>query len=224
MGLGWGVAYQIFFAKIDQSYSKFKAQILFWGLFLFAWVGAKLLFYITAEEEISLLGQVSFWTGGGFVFYGGLIGGLVYLGLFKFFDQKITINILSPILPALIIGHGIGRIGCFLAGCCFGDKTDFFWGLYSHEHFRHPTQLIESTGLILIGICILKSKATQFRLVNCYLIYYGSLRFFVEMLRGDLIRGHWGPLSPSQWISIVLILIGLALVLKNKINRLEDLN
>ena len=73
MGLGWGVAYQLFFASVDLK-NKF-AQILFWGIFISSWIGSKLFFYLTTESltQSEVLTQASFWTGGGFVFYGGFL-------------------------------------------------------------------------------------------------------------------------------------------------------
>ncbi len=121
-------------------------------------------------------------------------------------------------VPALVIGHGIGRIGCFLAGCCFGEETDLWWGVYMHDHYRHPTQLIEASGLLLMGWYFLKAKKTsRINLMGTYLVGYGVLRIIVESLRGDLIRGEWGIMTPSQWISVLLILSGIALfTIKNR--------
>lgn len=219
MGLGWGIAYQIFFSHLPASASRLKAQLLFWGLFLFAWIGAKLLFYFTypSGESMSFIGEVSFWMGGGFVFYGGFIGGVLYLLLFKLFDRKLSLELLWPMLPALSIGHAIGRIGCFLAGCCYGKPTTWAWGIFLHNHYRHPTQLIEAIGLLWLGIYLMRSRVSKLRLLANYLWMYGLLRFAVEALRGDDIRGHWGILSPSQWISLFLISLGcLFLIRKNK--------
>ena len=87
MGLGWGVAYQLFFAKVDigQKYSQF----LFWGIFLSSWLGSKLFFYFTSDsgQTGNILSQASFWTGGGFVFYGGLIFALIFIAAYKL-DRK----------------------------------------------------------------------------------------------------------------------------------------
>lgn len=219
MGLGWGVAYQIFFSVWDSNVSRLKGQIIFWGIFLAAWIGSKVLFYFTYPKDISLT-EASFWTGGGFVFYGGFIFGLLFLMGFRFVDKKFNINWLWPVLPALSIGHGIGRIGCFLAGCCFGKPTDFFWGVFQHNHYRHPTQLLEAIGLFAIGIFLLKSKSDKRNLVSIYLISYGALRLIIEALRGDVVRGQWGSFTPSQWISLALLVSGTCLIILNKNIRL----
>jgi phosphatidylglycerol---prolipoprotein diacylglyceryl transferase len=215
MGIGWGVAYQIFFSQLDSSLSKLKGQIIFWGIFFSAWLGSKLFFYITHPQDLSLI-DASFWIGGGFVFYGGFILGLLFLLPFIISDNNFKKFWPSSILPALAIGHSVGRFGCFLAGCCFGKPTSLFWGIYLHNHFRHPTQLIESFGLLLIGIFLLKSKKDNRWLTSIYLLSYGFLRLSIESLRGDLARGMWGFFTPSQWISIALIISGILLCLPRK--------
>lgn len=219
MGLAWGIGYQIYFSLIPSDFPRLKAHLYFWGIFIAAWVGAKLLFYQTYPDtsQGNFLTNISFWTGGGFVFYGGFLGALVFIAAMKYFDRKFSLNTLWPMVPALVLGHGIGRIGCFLAGCCYGKPTDSFWGIYLHDHYRHPTQLIEAVGLIVMGIYFLKSKAPRLNLIIIYLIGYGLLRFIVESLRGDIVRGSWGMFTPSQWISIGLILSGTALIyIKNR--------
>lgn len=210
MGIGWGIAYQIYFSYQMPWVSRIKTQILFWGVFLCAWIGAKLLFFITYPDDLSasLMREGSFWTGGGFVFYGGFLGAILFLLLFKLYDRNLKLLALWPMLPALAFGHAIGRIGCFLAGCCYGKPTELIWGVYMHNHDRHPTQLIEATGLFIIGLHLLKSQAPKVILISRYLIFYGLLRFGVELLRGDFVRGSWGILTPSQWISLSLILGG----------------
>jgi phosphatidylglycerol:prolipoprotein diacylglycerol transferase len=216
MGIGWGVAYQIYFSFPHSSTA--KAQGLFWGVFLFAWVGAKILFLLTHPEgSLSHAQSVSFWMGGGFVFYGGLLGALLYLGGFKIFQKELGWNDLWPMLPALAFGHGIGRMGCFLAGCCFGKPTELWWGVHLHGADRHPTQLLESFALLGLGCYLLKSKKPRAILLAQYFILYGVLRAFIEVLRGDEIRGSWGFMSPSSLISLVLILVGsLILLRKNR--------
>jgi phosphatidylglycerol:prolipoprotein diacylglycerol transferase len=215
MGLGWGVAYQVYFAALDARIPRWKGQVLFWGIFLSAWVGAKLLFSLTAPAAGSLLGTVSFWTGGGFVFYGGFLAGALFLLLCRFADPRLRADDLWPVLPALALGHGIGRIGCFLAGCCFGRETELLWGIHLHGADRHPTQLIEALALIGLGTYLLRSRRPRGELFLRYLIVYGVVRLAIEGLRGDAIRGSWGPLTPSQWISLGLIVTGFLLDFKS---------
>lgn len=219
MGMGWGIAYQIFFSLTPENYPRYKLQLLFWGIFLFAWLGAKLLFYLTYPDSNNILAEVSFWTGGGFVFYGGFLGGILYLLIYKFLDKSLNLSIVWSMLPALSIGHGIGRIGCFLAGCCYGKPTDWFWSIHLHGSDRHPTQLIEASGLLFLGAYLLRSKTSKLTLLANYLLFYGGLRLFIEALRGDVVRGEWGLLTPSQWISLILILAGIVI----KFKKIKDL-
>ncbi len=216
MGLGWGIAYQILFELLPASFTRLRAQILFWGIFAFSWLGAKTLFLYTIPNElsVSLIQESSFWLGGGFVFYGGFLGGLLYLFILRSLKFPITLETLWAMVPALTIGHAVGRFGCFLAGCCYGKETELFWGIHLHEARRHPTQLLEFVFLLSLGIYLLKSKRPKTELVSLYLVSYGVIRIFIESLRGDLIRGDWGILTPSQWISLVLIGFGVVLFLR----------
>ena len=222
MGLGWGVAYQVFFSRVEISLK--YGQLLFWGIFISSWIGSKLFFYFTtgAQFKNDLLYEASFWTGGGFVFYGGLLFAMLFLGLYKILKFPLSIQNLWAILPALTLGHAIGRIGCLLAGCCYGSETSWWWGIHLHSASRHPTQVIESLGLFLISFYILKSRASLMAFA-VYFIGYGILRFGIEILRGDEIRGLWGPLTPSQWISLGLISIGFMLLIIKKFNKLQVL-
>lgn len=216
MGLGWGIAYQILFELLPANFTRMRAQILFWGLFAFSWLGAKIFFLYTIPEELSssLMQESNFWLGGGFVFYGGFLGGLFYLAILKGLRFPLTREILWSLVPALTLGHAVGRFGCFLAGCCYGKETNLFWGIHLHGAIRHPTQLLEFFLLLILGVYLLKSKQTKKFLISLYLVSYGLFRIFIESLRGDLIRGAWGPLTPSQWISLALILAGVAIFVR----------
>lgn len=217
MGLGWGVGYQIFFSLWPKNYPAWHGQVLFWGSFLFAWIGAKILFLLSYPNEVaqSFFSEVSFWTGGGFVFYGGLLGGVLFLFLYKYLLRlPLRRDNFWPIVPSLTLGHGIGRIGCLLAGCCFGKETDWWWGIHLHGAQRHPTQIIEALFLVGLGLYLLKAKRTIPELASIYLLAYGSLRFGIEFLRGDKVRGEWGILTPSQWISLLLMAVGSYLIVR----------
>lgn len=217
MGIGWGVGYQIFLSRSADSY--LFSLLIFWGIFLTSWFGAKVLFLLTAPDinQAAMYENVNFWTGGGFVFFGGFFGAVLFLILLNQFRHIKTESIWSMV-PALTVGHAIGRLGCFMAGCCFGKETNWFWAIHLHGADRHPTQLIESLGLFLIAGLIWKRQA-ELRSFALYFVLYGFLRLIVESLRGDAIRGHWGLLTPSQWISLTLLTAGTGLLIKNRYLR-----
>lgn len=206
MGLGWGVAYQVFFGYFPSTLKLRDAQILFWGIFLTSWFGAKVLYLLTSDSDVS--NSFNFWMGGGFVFYGGFLSAILFLAILRLGGMKLSWSHLWPMLPALTIGHAIGRIGCFLAGCCFGAETDAFWGMHMHGASRHPTQILEALSLGLIGFLVIKFRERKSDTLIIYLLGYGIFRFSIEFLRGDEARGQWGVLSPSQWISCGMILVG----------------
>lgn len=153
---------------------------------------------------------------GGISFYGGLIGGAAALYVLCRRDKSSS---LTPIewmdgmtLPFLAF-HFCGRIGCFLGGCCYGKTTESFLGVYFPDipednvfHYGQkclPTQLFEAAAIALCAL-ILATVLKKRRFMN-YLILYPVCRFVIEFWRGDD-RGSTGFfLSPSQLVSIIII-------------------
>ncbi|MGM9553970.1 MAG: prolipoprotein diacylglyceryl transferase [Faecousia sp.] len=146
---------------------------------------------------------------GGFVFYGGLFGalGANYLYLRK--TRQDIHRYYNLFLPAYVLFHAFGRIGCFLAGCCYGIAWKY--GVHfctDPEVARLPVQLIEAVlEFLIFGILLVisKKRGTQCKLLPIYLWLYAPCRFILEFFRGDEIRGFFGPLSTSQWISLLII-------------------
>ena len=197
-------------------------------------IGAKLLFMITVIPDIisnfdycrNHIFETLMYLFGGYVFYGGLIGAiLAYLFYCKWFkiDFGSLINIISPVIPLV---HAFGRVGCFLGGCCYGieyhgifavqfPENEFVEGLNACERF--PVQLLEA-GINLLLFCFLFFYARKVRkagsILGIYLICYAVIRFSVEFLRGDVERGILFGVSTSQWISLLLIPIGLYLIFR----------
>lgn len=163
--------------------------------------------------------QKGFSLGRGITFIGGLIGGvvlflLVYFILRKKLDIKLT-RILSLIPCCITIAHGLGRIGCFFAGCCYGKETDSFLGVkfpaLAVKVF--PTQLFEAIFLLLL-YAVMSYLLLKYRFrhnMSLYLICYGIFRFFIEYLRGDDRGELVGIISPSQFWSLLMVVIGIAL-------------
>lgn len=170
----------------------------------FAYLGAVLLYYLTQIEPLSValpylfsdfeffISYVSF----GFVFYGGLIGFLCGLAFYANVTDNDCRTNFRYMVPAIPLFHAFGRIGCYLAGCCYGKD-----GI--------PVQLIESgfNFVLFAALCIIAVKCNKaFTTIGIYFISYGIFRFIIEFFRGDEIRGIIFGLSTSQWISLLLIL------------------
>ena len=184
-------------------------------------IGAKLLFIIVSfrtiiELNLSLMEIIS----GGFVFYGGLIGGalglLLYAKIFKVKLLKI-VDVYAAVIP---LGHACGRVGCFLGGCCYGMEYD---GPFSHTYHEEvlnmstpigvplfPVQLFEAAMLLLLFVPMLilyfRKKPEQTGICGAvYLYAYAVIRFVLEYFRGDKERGSFLAFSTSQIISILII-------------------
>ncbi len=198
----------------DKTFS----DIIFWSI-IFSFVGARIL-YILVEFKAFLKDPLHIGLGrSGFVFYGGLIGGIL---TFIFLSKKYNQNFLKLADVAAIgipLGHSIGRLGCFFYGCCYGKPTEAFWGIRFPPDSPAgmlgtkviPTQLISSFSLFAIFLILLgkrKKKRFEGEIFLTYLIIYGSFRFFIEFLRGDE-RGYIGMFSVSQFISLVVVAISL---------------
>ena len=151
---------------------------------------------------------------GGITFAGGIITGIImFFVIFPLgmkYDKNRSINYMDQVVIGILIAHCFGRIGCFLAGCCYGKETDFFLGIYYSEAgcVVHPTQLYEAAFLLIaffVFFFFLKKHHTE-----SYLISYGIFRILIELLRGDD-RGAspFGFLTPSQFMSLVMITGGI---------------
>jgi len=199
-------------------------------IMIVALVGAKLIlflgnagYYLKNPRELIWVAR----TGG--VFQGGLIFGIVF-GLWYFRKKKLpTWKIGDLIAPALALGHGFGRIGCFLAGCCYGRDCALPWKATFHSEYAHnltgipvgtplhPVQLYEAILNFLNAFIlwrVLRRKKFEGQVFPLYIVNYSVIRFFTEMFRGDhadkvyLFRGPSIPLSLSY--PQLFCLLGLA--------------
>ena len=155
---------------------------------------------------------------GGIVFYGGLIGGVLGALLGCKVARCSVDAMIRVVVPYIPLGHGIGRIGCVLAGCCYGIPYEGPLAIHISANPRagyFPVQLVEA--VINIGICAAlhryERKAKPISLLALYLVFYAVVRFGLEFVRGDEIRGIAAGLSSSQWISVMLIGISMILFL-----------
>lgn len=199
---------------------------------LLATIGAKLLF-VAVSLDLIFEQQVPFEAilKGGFVFYGGLLGGI--LGLFLYTKQfKLSFaefaDLYAVVLP---LGHAFGRVGCFFSGCCYGMPYDGpLCVTYSSTAGTtplgvplFPIQLVEA-GLLLILfvvsiVCYYRCRERVGVTSLLYLIAYPTMRFVLEFFRYDSERGSVLGLSTSQWISLGLLVVAAILLIKRKTSK-----
>ncbi|MCX7732603.1 MAG: prolipoprotein diacylglyceryl transferase [candidate division WOR-3 bacterium] len=187
------------------------------------------LFYVAFhwdEFRNDLVGIIRFWGNppglSGLMFYGGFLGafiaGLVFVGL----NRLPLLKMLDAVAPALVLGEGFTRIGCFLNGCCFGKPTAcplgmvFPAGSAAGAQFPnqtiHPTQLYSSlAGFVLFGVALLleRRKLKPGVLFGIILLLYSLFRFGIDFVRYyEDAANFWG----NQAVALGLSLLGLGLI------------
>ena len=188
-------------------------------------LGGKGLFIITEIKDIIKDPSILLNFGYGFVIYGAIGGGALAMYLYCRKKKWNIIEMLDITVPGLAIAQGFGRIGCFLAGCCYGAETDLPIGVVFPEGalapagvHLHPTQLYSSIFDFILGFFLLyygKKKRKDGRILGAYLIVYSIGRFVVEFFRNDP-RGNVGALSTSQFIAIFTLTLGIIMFNINK--------
>src|SRR5580765_5767187 len=198
------------------------AKVLDLGIYIIisALIGAKLLLVVTDfrvfqadPKELLTLAR----SGG--VFYGGLIMA-VTVALWYIRRAGLPLwTTCDAFAPGIALGHVVGRFGCFFAGCCYGKETSVPWAITFTDPFAaanvgtplnvplHPTQLYEAGAefLILIVLLVTEKRGYKFagRTFWLYMLLYSVSRYVIEFYRGDE-RGSVGPLSTSQFVSLIL--------------------
>lgn len=185
-------------------------------------VGARLAFVIQNLGEFSAhpLEIFQVWTGG-LTFYGGLAGGLL-AGVGYAWRRRLAFwRYADVIAPSLALGYAIGRIGCFLNGCCYGSPTDLPWACRFHDSTlpggitppSHPTQLYSaaiSIGIFFILRTVARRATVPGQVLLTYGILYALYRFGIEFLRrGATASVFAAGITTGQWVSLLVFLLGL---------------
>lgn len=173
-------------------------DLLLYGL-IFGILGARLLhvllnldFYVNHPLQIIFLNK------GGLAFYGGIISA-IGVSIWHLKKRNLTVwKVGDFMMPYIALGHAIGRVGCYLNGCCYG-KNDY------------PLQLYSATGLFIIFLIlkfIYRRRRFEGETVACYLTFYSVFRFVIDFFRGDIFPVFLG-LTASQLISIAVFVAGI---------------
>lgn len=183
-------------------------------------IGGKLLYIITDIKNIIADPSLLKDFGSGFVIFGAIIAGAIGVYVYSRRKQWKLLKILDLVIPSVALAQGFGRIGCFLAGCCYGRATASPFGVRFRENSLAPTdacllptQIYSSIFDFALAAFLLwysKKEKSEGRVFSMYLILYSIGRFAVEFLRDDP-RGSVGPLSTSQFISIFTFILGIVI-------------
>ena len=192
---------------------------------VFGFIGAKLLYCIVEWREF-IEEPMRALSGQGFVLYGGILGGVAAAMIYCRIKKISFLRYFDLVAPSISLAQGFGRMGCLLAGCCYGRRTDSFFGIVFHDSLYAPngvrlipTQIMSSAGNFIIAVILLlyaRKDRKVGRVGAMYLILYSAGRFVIEFFRADY-RGSIGVLSTSQFISIITLIMGVGLFFMDKL-------
>jgi len=187
-------------------------------ILLGAIIGSRVLYVLVSWGEFAPnpLQIFMIWKGG-LVFYGGLAMAVLVIIWYTRRNHMSLLKTLDICAPALALGHAVGRIGCFSAGCCYGKETSVPWAVTFTDPRSlaplnvalHPVQLYESFSLFLIFLVLMALRRRQSfdgQVAWTYVLLYAGARFVLEFFRGDP-RGFvlGGALSTSQFLGLLAV-------------------
>lgn len=220
LGVVFGVAYLAFRGKKEVALAFDQANNLFLLIFIAALVGGKL-FLLFENTSLYLNNPKRLLTGSGFVFYGSFLFAVPTM-LWYFRMNKLPVYQMLDIMAIVTcLVHMFGRVGCFMAGCCYGKPTDSIFGVVFTDPACQanplntplfPTQLMEAGFILVVMLFLLyqrERKQFQGQLFLLYLMLYAGGRFVLEYFRGDAVRGFIIEdfLSNAQFVAVIIIAI-----------------
>lgn len=196
-------------------------------IFLGAVLGARLLYILIDLPHFRAhpLEMFMFWKGG-LVYSGGAALGAA-LGLWYGLRKRLPVfPWLDAVAPAVALGQGIGRLGCFSAGCCYGATTGKPWSvIFTHPECLaplgvplHPTQLYHAAaafGIFALLVAVRGRFQTPGRRMGLYLVLFAAQRVIIEFFRADW-RGQAGPLSVTQVVALAFWAVGMYLLFRRQ--------
>jgi phosphatidylglycerol:prolipoprotein diacylglycerol transferase len=239
IALGFMVGMQLDLSE-EGGFDQFILDLTFWILIV-AMIGSRLLFIIVEwEDDYSRdpFKIFKIWEGG-LVFYGGFIASVLFSLWYSRQHKRDFFLVSDTLIPSVALGHFFGRIGCFAAGCCWGDPVSADYpfavqfppdslayntmqktGVIAYDAIAtihvHPTQLYESIGELMLFFFLLfvrTRKRFHGHVLLVYLFLYPLLRTSIEFVRGDKARGEYNffgsTISTAQIISALIAVIAL---------------
>ncbi|OFW30482.1 MAG: prolipoprotein diacylglyceryl transferase [Acidobacteria bacterium RIFCSPLOWO2_12_FULL_60_22] len=207
-----------------------KDQMFNFGVYLAlaGMLGAKVFLVIQdwdyyRENPRQIFSTSTLQSGG--IFYGGLLVAIAFAFLFIRRARLPFWKVADCFVPGIALGHTFGRLGCFAAGCCWGEPSGLPWAVAFHDPYAHqvvgvplevrmhPTQLYEATALLVIFAFLYRlheRRRFDGQVLGWYLLLYPAARFLIEFLRDHSANSWlWGNrLSDAQGVSLVLMAVG----------------
>ena len=217
-----GIITTLFFIKRDKQlaalipFNRLLDLVTF--IIIAAIIGGRALFILETDEDIKFLQALSIWRGG-FSVLGSIITTLIVTPLYLYIKKISIIPLLDRIAIYAPLLLSISRLGCFLAGCCYGKPSNVSWTItYTNSdslaplhQALHPTQLYSTLALFCIFILfyiIRNNKHPKGYFLGNFLFFIGLERYLVDFLRGDSLPTSTSY-SQTQLVAVCLMAIGL---------------
>ena|SRR3989338_7465581 len=222
-----GILVSLYYAKKEKIKSEIILDLAIYVI-VASIIGARS-FYVIGQWDLykTNLLEVFMVQRGGLVVLGGVLFSIVTIFLFAKKKKISFLKLLDSISPGTALGLAIGRVGCFLNGCCFGLPARLPWaikfppGSLAHSYFPgeyiHPTQIYSVLGMLTVfGVVtsIYRKKRFNGQIFFAWVIGYSIYRFIVEFFRYSPI--HWLGLTPSQWIVAIGVVVAVAYLFKKR--------
>lgn len=210
-------------SKKEEISSDQIMDLIIWML-VAGFAGARVVYIIVEWKTFLAAPLRTIISRSGFVFYGGAITGML-ITMWRInkmnLDRWKTLDLFAVVVP---VAHAFGRLGCFAFGCCYGKECHSWLCMKFPASSPAgaagvpviPTQLISSAGLLILAFVLwrmYKNKKFDGLVAAGYCLFYGIMRFVIEIFRGDDRGGIW-ILSTSQIISIMMVIFGITLLVK----------
>jgi phosphatidylglycerol:prolipoprotein diacylglycerol transferase len=205
-----------YFVKKRGLDSSMPIDVVLWAI-PFAIVGARLYYIAFSGMNFTFLEALEVWNGG-LAIYGGVIGGFIGICIYSAIKKFNLLELCDMLVPCLILGQSIGRIGCYFAGCCYGIEVtspNLMWfplSVVIDGTWHYATFFYECAycflGAILLFFITRNVKANGVSTAT-YFVFYGICRFLNEAIRGDSL--YIGSFKVSQLLSLALVLVGFAI-------------
>lgn len=191
---------------------------LIWAILL-GFLCAKILYFIVDPPRMPH-SWADLWDliSAGLVFYGGLLGGLLGIVFASRKTGKHFLSFTDLMAPCFPLAHAGGRIGCLMAGCCYGMEYSGPCAVVLDGVSRLPTQPMEAGFLVILSVVLTRmflKKPRRGAVTGWYMVLYALWRFIIEFFRADE-RGSVGVLSTSQFISLFIFALGVYLLIKSR--------